>query len=147
MFRGVNLTQERIVFLFALILLIGFALFLPGFSAPANLLALVRSVSVLGILGVAMALVVIGRGIDLSLVSQMAMSLAWSLNLLAKGMPLALGLGIGIAFSAVIGVVNGFLIAYVEIPAIFATLAMAILFSWVLQENATANSRSGCSRH
>jgi len=127
MFRVFNLTQERIVFLFALALLVAFAVFLPGFSAPDNLLSLVRSVSVLGILGVAMALVVIGRGIDLSLVSLMAMSLAWSLQLVTNGMTLAGGLALGLAMSLIFGVITGFLIAYIEIPAIFATLAMGIL--------------------
>jgi ribose transport system permease protein len=125
--RAFSLTQERIVFLFALLLLVAFAIFLPGFSTADNLLSLVRSVSVLGILGVAMALVVIGRGIDLSLVSLMAMSLAWTLQLVAKGMPLAGGLASGLAFSLAAGAVTGVLIAYVEIPAIFATLAMGIL--------------------
>src|SRR5262249_5677893 len=131
-----NLTPERIVFLFALILLAGFAVFLPGFSSTSNLLALVRSVSVLGILGVAMALVVIGRGIDLSLVALMAISLAWTLQMVAGGMPLGASLAIGVVFSLVVGVITGFLIAYVEIPAIFATLAMGILVygfgRWVL---------------
>lgn len=127
MFRAFNLTQERIVFLFALVLMAAFAVVLPGFSTAANLLSLVRSVSVLGILGVAMALVVIGRGIDLSLVALMAISLAWTLQLVTNGMPLAGGLAIGLAFSLVFGAITGFLIAYVEIPAIFATLAMGTL--------------------
>ncbi len=125
--RAVNLTQERIVFLIALALVAAFAAFVPGFSTADNLLSLVRSVSVLGILGVAMALVVIGRGIDLSLVSLMAVSLAWSLRLVADGVPLAGGLAAGVAFSLVFGMITGFLIAYVEIPAIFATLAMGTL--------------------
>lgn len=127
MSRVFNLTQERIVFLFALILLIAFAVFLPGFSAPDNLLSLVRSVSVLGILGVAMALVVIGRGIDLSLVSLMAISLAWTLHLVTEGMSLAGALATGLAFSLVFGVITGLLVAFIEIPAIFATLAMGTL--------------------
>jgi len=127
MLRVFSLTQERIVFLFAIILLAAFAAFLPGFSTADNLLSLVRSVSVLGILGVAMALVVIGRGIDLSLVSLMAISLAWALQLVTNGMSLAGGLALGLALSVGFGLINGFLIAYVEIPAIFATLAMGTL--------------------
>ena len=127
MFRVLHLTQERIVFLFALILLVAFAAFLPGFLTADNLLSLIRSVSVVGILGVAMALVVIGRGIDLSLVSLMAISLAWTLQVVSKGMPLAGALALGLAFSLAFGTITGFLIAYVEIPAIFATLAMGTL--------------------
>ncbi len=127
MFRVFHLTQERIVLLFSLILLVAFALFLPRFLTADNLLSLVRSVSVVGILGVAMGLVVIGRGIDLSLVALMAVSLAWTLQLVTHGMPLAGGLALGLVFSLTVGAITGFLIAYIEIPAIFATLAMGTL--------------------
>ncbi|MBO6718300.1 MAG: ABC transporter permease [Rhizobiaceae bacterium] len=120
-------TQEKIVFALAAALCIGFALFLPGFLTANNLLNLVRSVSILGVLGVAMALVVIGRGIDLSLVATMAISVGLTMQLLATGLPLAEAVAIGILFSLLVGAVNGFLIAYVEIPAIFATLAMGTL--------------------
>ena len=55
-------TQEEIVFLLAALMFCGFSLFLPGFLTVENILSLVRSVSILGILGLGMALVVIGRG-------------------------------------------------------------------------------------
>ena len=44
-------TQEEIVFLLAALMFCGFSLFLPGFLAVENILSLVRSVSILGILG------------------------------------------------------------------------------------------------
>jgi ribose transport system permease protein len=122
-----RLNQEQIVFGLALLLCVGFALALPGFLTTNNLLNLVRSVSILGILGVAMGLVVIGRGIDLSLVALMAVSVAWTLHLITSGMPLWQALVAGLAFSLFIGAINGWVIAYVEIPAIFATLAMGTL--------------------
>ncbi|MDP3527364.1 MAG: ABC transporter permease [Hoeflea sp.] len=121
-----RLSQEKIVFGLAVLLCIGFAVMLPGFLTTSNLLNLVRSVSILGILGVAMGLVVIGRGIDLSLVALMAISVAWTLQLVASGMSLPQAVALGLAFSLVAGMINGILIAYVEIPAIFATLAMGI---------------------
>ncbi len=55
-----------------LLLAAGFALTLPGFATIGNLLGLTRSVAILGILGIAMSVVVIGRGLDLSLVATMA---------------------------------------------------------------------------
>ncbi len=122
-----RLSQEQIVFGLAVLLCTAFALTLPGFLTTSNLLNLVRSVSILGILGVAMGLVVIGRGIDLSLVAVMAISVAWTLQLVTDGMPLPQAVAMGLAFSLAIGVINGLLIAYVEIPAIFATLAMGTL--------------------
>lgn len=74
-----------------------------------------------------MGLVVIGRGIDLSLVALMAISVAWTLSLIASGVPMPQAIAIGLTFSLFIGAVNGWFVAYVEIPAIFATLAMGTL--------------------
>lgn len=122
-----RVSQEQIVFGLAVLLCVGFAVSLPGFLMASNLLNLVRSVSILGILGVAMGLVVIGRGIDLSLVAVMAISVAWALRLATDGTPLPQAVAMGLAFSLVVGMINGFLIAYIEMPAIFATLAMGTL--------------------
>jgi ribose transport system permease protein len=119
-----RLSQEQIVFALAVLLCIAFTFALPGFLTASNVLNLVRSVSILGILGVAMGLAVIGRGIDLSLVAVMAISVAWTLQLVADGTPLPQAVALGLAFSLITGMINGVLIAYVEIPAIFATLAM-----------------------
>jgi ribose transport system permease protein len=118
------LTQERIVLILGVVLFMALSVLLDGFAARSNLLALVRSVSVLGILGLAMAIVVIGRGIDLSLVATMAISVAWSLALMGAGYAPPTAVGLGLLFAVGVGVLNGVLIAYVEIPALFSTLAM-----------------------
>ena len=122
-----QLNQERIVFAIAVVLFVVFSVTLNGFWQPSNLLSLVQNVSILGILGIGMALAIIGRGIDLSMVSTMGMSVAWMLTLYNNGMPISLAFLLALGFAALVGVVNGFLIAYVEIPAIFATLAMGIV--------------------
>jgi len=120
-------SQEQIVFALAMLLCVAFAFALPGFLTGSNLLNLLRSVSILGMLGVAMGLVVIGRGIDLSLVATMAVAVGWSLQLTQHGTPLGPALLLGLGLSLAVGALNGVLIAYVEIPAIFATLAMGTL--------------------
>src|SRR5215468_6310520 len=118
-----NMSQERIVLLLAVLLFIAAATSLRGFIAPDNLVAIVRSVSVLGTLAVGMALVIIGRGIDLSAVAIMAMSVAWYLQMLDQGMSNGLALALALGGVLAIGCLNGFLIAYADVPAIFATLA------------------------
>src|ERR1700722_11713394 len=125
--RGIAVSQEKIVLLIAIVLFCLFALFLNGFLSSGNLLALVRSVATLGILGVGMALVVIGRGIDLTIVAIYAMSAAWTLHLANSGVSIPLALLMGYLLALASGVINGVLIAYVEIPALFATLGMASL--------------------
>ena len=117
--------QEKIVLLIAIALFCVFSIFLNGFISAGNLLTLVRSVSTLGILGVGMAFLVIGRGIDLAIVAIYAMSAAWTLHLANAGVSIPLAMLLGYLLALAAGVINGVLIAYVEIPALFATLGMA----------------------
>src|SRR4029453_7920442 len=81
-----RITQEGVVFALALGLFIAFALTLNNFLTTGNLIALVRSVAILGILGLGMGLVVIGRGIDLAMVATMVVSLSWVLAMSQTGM-------------------------------------------------------------
>jgi ribose transport system permease protein len=118
-------SQEKIVLLIAIVLFCVFSLFLNGFISAGNLITLVRSVSTLGILGVGMAFTVIGRGIDLAIVAIYAMSAAWTLHLANNGASIPLAMLLGYLFALSAGILNGVLIAYVEIPALFATLGMA----------------------
>ncbi|MBK6468481.1 MAG: ABC transporter permease [Rhodobacter sp.] len=127
-----TLSQERIV-LWITVAIFGLAAAaLPGFLTVGNLLAVIRSVSVLGILALGMSVVIIGRGIDLSMVAVMAMSVAWYLQLLADGMTDGAALALALAGVLAVGLVNGFLVAYAEVPAIFVTLASgSFVFGYV----------------
>lgn len=125
--KSFNFSQEKIVFTIAIALFVVFAVTLKGFAQTDNLLSLVRSVSILGVLGVGMALAIIGRGIDLSMVATMAISVAWVLALANGGTPLGVALLYGLGLCLAVGLINGLLIAYVEIPALFATLAMGLV--------------------
>ena len=118
-----RLTQEQIVAALTLALLIGFGLGLRGFATTANFLDLVRSISKLGILGLGMGLIVISRGIDLSEVAIMAG--AWSITLAAipHGLPPLWAAPVALAISVAIGLLNGVMIAFIEAPALFVTLA------------------------
>lgn len=71
-----------------------------------------------------MLIVVLGRGIDLSMVAIMAISVAWTIQLVGEGTPLGLALAMGYGFALAMSCISGILVAYAEIPAIFATLAM-----------------------
>ena len=127
-FRKLRVTQESVVFALAAVLFVIFSLALHNFLTPGNLIALVRSVSILGILGLGMGLAVIGRGIDLAMVATMVVSVSWVLSLAThQHLPLGWALVIGAAFSVLAGLISGFLIAYAVVPAIFTTLAMGLV--------------------
>jgi ribose transport system permease protein len=70
-------SQEGIVFLLALAAFVLFSMLLPSFLSAGNLLVLVRSVSILGILALGMTIVVIARGIDVSMIAVMVVSVSW----------------------------------------------------------------------
>ncbi|MES0092439.1 ABC transporter permease [Mesorhizobium sp. M0030] len=138
-----SLNQEGIVFAIAVVLFVAAAIGLPGFIAPNNLVAIVRSVSVLGILALGMAVVIIGRGIDLSAVAIMAMSVAWYLQLLNAGTPDGLAFAYVLAGVLAIGLLNGFLVAYADVPAIFVTLATgSFVFGYVRSQLITQDAVS-----
>jgi ribose transport system permease protein len=134
-------SQENIVLALAILVFLVSAVTLRGFLDTGNLIAIVRSVSVLGILAVGMAVVIIGRGIDLSAVAIMAMSAAWYLQMLNEAYSEGAAFALTVAGVLFIGIVNGFLIAFADVPAIFATLASAsFVFGYVRSQLITQDA-------
>jgi ribose transport system permease protein len=117
-----RVTQHEIVFIVFAALFTAFAVLLPGFLSPENMLTLLQNVAVLGILGLAMAIVVLGRGIDISLIAALAMVL----QMVQNGHSLAGSILTALLFSVAFGLVNGWLIAFADVPSLFATLATDI---------------------
>jgi len=121
------LSQEVIVFLVTLALCVVFAVTLPGFATLGNLLTMVNSVAILGILSLGMGVVVIGRGLDLSQITAMAVSAAIVCQMIGSGFSLPAALLAGLVVALAIGIGNGLIIAFIEIPALFTTLASGLL--------------------
>jgi ribose transport system permease protein len=122
-----KVSQEQIVLLVVIALFVVFGVTLNGFLNLDNLVNLIRSVSSLGVFGVAMAVVVIARGMDLSLIASMGVATAVAIQLMRTSVSTPVALLAGLAIVLVMGLFNGFLIAFVEIPALFATLASGLL--------------------
>lgn len=123
----IQFTQERIVIIITVLLFVVFSVSLNGFFTIGNVLTLLRSVSVLGMLGLGMGLVIIGRGLDLAMVASLVVGMAWALEMTAHNIPFGLALLAGAVFAAVAGLVIGIIVAFAEIPAVFTTLAMALV--------------------
>lgn len=125
----IKATQQTIVFALFLILFCGFALLLPGFAQVDNLLTLLQNVAILGILGLGMAIVVIGRGIDISMIAALAVPSALMMQFVQDGMGLGNAFVIGLLLALVFGAINGWLIAYAEVPSLFTTLASGLFLA------------------
>jgi len=123
--------QELIILIVTVVIFAGFSLFLDKFFSTGNLLTLMRSVSILGILSIAMAVVVISKGIDLSLIATLAVGTALA-SVLSSGdvlpsidLPFIYAVILGFIFTALLCAMTGILVAYWDMASVFVTLAMA----------------------
>ena len=119
--------QELIVLLVTLVVGIVFSLTLPKFATTTNIFSMARSVSILGMLGLGMAIVVIDRGLDLSMVAIMMVSATMALTVMSYGYSVMGGLSVGLLIAIAIGITNGVVIAYIEVPPLFTTLATSLV--------------------
>src|ERR1700692_192680 len=124
-----SIGQQGIVFAIFAALFAIFALVLPGFASTENMLTLLQNVAVLGILGLAMAIVVIGRGIDISLIAALAAPPGLGLRRVPDAPSLPTALAAAFVLTTLFGLVNGWLIAYAEVPSLFTTLASGLFLA------------------
>jgi ribose transport system permease protein len=127
--KALRFSQQVIVFILFVVLFVGFSLFLPGFLKAGNMLTLLQNVAILGILGLAMSVVVIGRGVDLSLVASLAVPAGLVLQMAQHGHTVPSALAAALALALVFGLVNGWLIAYADVPSLFTTLASGLFLA------------------
>ncbi|WP_234832330.1 ABC transporter permease [Rhodopseudomonas palustris] len=120
-------SQSLIVLGVTLALFVVLSAALPGFVTLGNLFTLARNISILGILALGMAVVVIGRGIDLSQIATLACSSAIAVTLINGGWPPAAAIAFGLVLAILIGVMNGYFVSVIEIPPLFTTLASGLL--------------------
>nr|WP_277750082.1 ribose ABC transporter permease [Falsirhodobacter deserti] len=102
--------------------LMGFAS--DNFFSVSNIFNVLRQVSIIAILAVGMTFVILTGGIDLSVGAVMALAGTIAAGLMVNmGMPGWVGLLAGIGVGVVLGIFNGFLVAWGRMPAIIVTLA------------------------
>jgi ribose transport system permease protein len=129
-------SQTTAVLAMYALLMVVFSISLPGFLTVGNLLTLARNISILGILALGMAVVVIGRGLDLSQVAVLAVSTAITIIVMNAGYPTGLALIIGLALAVGIGALNGFLISVIEMPPLLTTLASSLAMLGITRSTA-----------
>jgi ribose transport system permease protein len=122
-------SQLTIVFALLVLMVSAFALFLPGFAKPDNLIALLQNVAILGILGLGMAIIVIGRGIDLSMVAVLSVPAGLILQMVQDGHSVLVALVAALAVALLLGLINGWLVGYAEVPSLFTTLASGLFLA------------------
>lgn len=96
----------------------------PTFRTTKNAVNILRQVSVNGIIAIGMTFVIMTGGIDLTVGSQVAVAgvVAGSI-LVANPANVAVAVIAGIVACALFGAMNGFFVAYMDVPPFVATLA------------------------
>ncbi|HEU4656348.1 MAG TPA: ABC transporter permease [Capillimicrobium sp.] len=138
--------QLPIVFAWVLVIALFFivSLFEPGFRSNANIRSIVDQSMILGVVALGQTLVIIARGIDLSVPSMMAVAgvvvarhgtaTGDVLGALLVIVPIALGLGL----------LNGISVAVLRAPAIIVTLATnTLVLGALLVSTAGGTSQTG----
>jgi ribose transport system permease protein len=123
------ISQQSIVFAIFLMMFAVFSIFLPGFLSSGNMLGLLQNVAILGILGLGMAIIVIGRGVDISMVAILAVPAGLVLQLVQDAHSIPFSLAAALALALAFGLVNGWLVAYAEVPSLFTTLASGLFLA------------------
>jgi rhamnose transport system permease protein len=121
-----NFLKQREALLAAMVVLLVVAVGLraPVFLSAASLANLVTDSTLLVMLALTQMLVIVTRGVDLSIASNLALSgmVAAMLGAHDPGLPLPLIMLAAVAVGLLLGLVNGWLIGYLELPPIVVTL-------------------------
>ncbi|EST90278.1 ribose ABC transporter permease [Vagococcus lutrae] len=100
----------------------------PSFLSSVNLLNLLRQVSVNALIAFGMTFVILTGGIDLSVGSTLALSGAFVAGLISSGMSPLLAMIAGLMVGAILGMINGLLIAKGNMAPFIATLATMTIY-------------------
>ncbi|WP_087000484.1 ABC transporter permease [Rhizobium sullae] len=108
---------------FFLACMVFFSITTDTFMTAGNILNVIRQAAPILVVAVAMTLVIVTGGIDLSVGSQVALVNAVAAIILAMGYPWPVVVFGMLAFGALMGLVQGWFVAYQGIPAFIVTLA------------------------
>ena len=109
--------------LFFVLVCLFFAVTADAFLSERNVLNLLRQSAPILIAAVAMTFVITTGGIDLSVGSTLALVNALAAIFLAQGIPWPLVVVLMLLVGGLVGLINGYFIAYEGIPAFIVTLA------------------------
>jgi predicted ABC-type sugar transport system permease subunit len=111
--------------LLLLLLLAFFSAVVPHFASTNNYIDILTATAVNGVLATGVTFVIITGGIDLSVGTGMTFtSVVMGIVAVNLGLPLPLGLLAALAAGALVGSINGALIAKAKLPPFIATLGM-----------------------
>ncbi|MCP1109028.1 ribose transport system permease protein [Lachnospiraceae bacterium PF1-21] len=121
--------KDKAIWLVLIFLVIVFTIANPRFVNPNNILTLLRQVSMYGIASIGMTFVILLGDIDLSTGTIISfVNIICAYFMVHMGMNMWLAIILTLLASTVIGLLNGFMVSTVGMPAIIATFAVQTAF-------------------
>lgn len=132
--------QDYLIFVILAVMVLGMAFMSPNFLTVNNLLNLLNQSAIFGILALGIFMVLVSKGIDLSVGAVLAFAgitagtisqTVDAANRIFPGAPMSplwMTIVVALVVGAGIGAINGALIAYTGIPPFIATLGSQIAF-------------------
>jgi ribose transport system permease protein len=127
--RAVDIFYSQTMLLILILLVVVMSFASKGFLSTGNLFNILRQFSVHGIMACGMTIVIIGKGMDLSAASILALSAVANVMLQPYGYLYAVAGAVVVGFAC--GLVNGYLIAKVKANFIIVTLGTQIIFTGI----------------
>jgi ribose transport system permease protein len=111
------------------LIVVAMQVLIPGFFSAGNLSDLSRQVAESGLIAIAMTIVMLSGGIDLSVGSMFALCVLAALTAMnVLGLPIALTAGATAATGILCGALNGVLVGYLRLRAFITTLVTLVIF-------------------
>ncbi len=126
--KKVPVLQKLLPFLSLIVLFAGLAIASPHFLTDTNLSSVVRQTAVINIMALGMTIIIISGGIDLSVGAILAMGGLLGTMAMERGLPIPVGIAIGILTGLGCGLVNGLLITRLRIEPFIVTLGTLGIF-------------------
>lgn len=124
--------KDKAIWAVFVILFIGFSIANRRFIEPENLFMIARQVSMYGIASIGMTFVILIAGIDLSTGSIITfVNIICAYFMVNMGMNMVLAVICSLLISTLIGVLNGFMVSSIGMPAIIATFATQTVFEGI----------------
>ena len=122
---GADTIQRLMAFAALVILFIVFSLASPFFFTLSNIIGILVSTAVNGLLAIGVTFIIISGGIDLSVGTVMTLSAVMSAVVVSNmGLPNILGVLAAVLTGTFAGVLNGLMVAKLKLPPFIATLGM-----------------------
>jgi ribose transport system permease protein len=118
---------SRLVVLFIMVVVV--SILNPKFLTTGNLLNVLRQAAPIFIIGVGQTIVILARGIDLSMDSVASLTSVVTATLMIDNkLPFYLAMAVGLALGALLGLFNGLIITKIKLPPFVATFGTWLLF-------------------